>query len=763
MARTGAAWSVKGIDGDTRAIARARAGESDLTIGAWVDQAILAYSSAPPPSNSDRPVVSSASPAPGEGAYAPPFQPEITADQDILALIDEELDASRERLDVALRPIGYALKDLALRLVAAEAAQRGKPESSETKPTIQGPPAPPLGSLAPAINNADMPALPSPRGHPLPPTRDLHPAILNIDAPPIPARKEASDKKEPRGSPAELRGRPLPFPPSGDMDPIPLSQMPAPPERRRGRSPNVVAEDGDIAFVAPEPNIRAFVHEPSADGAAVRFTGIQQGYESNPDLAERETRAKIGQQRRKLLRIAAGIAPLLIIGGLSTGYFFADSVGMGPLRDVIRQKVQAHSIQAARTVSEAYEKGIDGFNRLVSGERPGREVATGDVAAASLPEQKGLPPSNKSTSESAAGGSTPSPAPSLPPRIGSLTDDPKIANLGIPEKAPEGRKVAAPSAPAKSTRTASVPPPPAPAKPGAPKAQEPTKAEMQLATVPKAPTIERAAIPPSNLPDDISITTLKNEARAGDPRAQHELARRLIQGDGVEQNFAEASELFREAAIQGVANAQYNLGVLYERGLGVTKDDVRALLWYHSAAEQSHPLAQYNLGIFYLQGRGIPLSYAEAARWFRAASDQGVAKATYNLAVLTEDGLGTTSDRDKAIALYEVAAEAGHPEAASRLSLLKNSSGQKPKPAAFDEKADTQAEGDTGGTTVADIQARLRDLGIYDGRIDGIAGPKTRTAIREFQKLHALPITGIPSEILLDFIKTAGDSRPKTG
>ncbi|MDG2284567.1 MAG: SEL1-like repeat protein [Alphaproteobacteria bacterium] len=252
-----------------------------------------------------------------------------------------------------------------------------------------------------------------------------------------------------------------------------------------------------------------------------------------------------------------------------------------------------------------------------------------------------------------------------------------------------------------------------------------------------------------------TIKALQQQARAGDATAQYELARRLIEGDGIEQDFGDGSDWFREAAIQGMANAQYNLGVLYERGLGVTKDDVRALLWYHSAAEQSHPLAQYNLGIFYLQGRGIPLSYAEAVRWFRAASDQGVAKATYNLAVLTEDGLGVRPDKSKAMELYEKGASAGHHEASNRLTLLRDPNTGKTKPGTFEDTANTQGEGGSTGTTVADIQAVLRRDGIYSGRIDGVAGPKTRTAIQEYQRRNALPITGIPSILLLDYMKTS--------
>ena len=41
-----------------------------------------------------------------------------------------------------------------------------------------------------------------------------------------------------------------------------------------------------------------------------------------------------------------------------------------------------------------------------------------------------------------------------------------------------------------------------------------------------------------------------------------------------------------------------------------------------------------------------------------------------------------------------------------------------------------------------DAQRALAALGLYDGKIDGIWGPGTRKAVKQFQKLEFLPITG---------------------
>lgn len=819
MARAGSAWSIKGIDDETRAIARSRAGDSDLTIGAWVDQAILTYSRAPragSPTQNNSPT-KSPTPTP---IQMPPSGP--PADEVILDLIDQELDASRSRLDVALRPVGYALKDLALRLVAAEALERGgtprparptpisatpiPPATLDTTEALsveepivpRRPPAPPVGSLAPAISDMEIPAPAAPRARPEPPTQSLHPHLEGMDPPPAlsaPPDLAPLDIEDPIER--EETPRPAPIPPTTALAPIDPNDIPEPPRTfdRKVPAAEVVPEaTPDITRPVSDPDVDVSSFAPLEDDQdrpvelGVRFQGVQAGFESNPDLAVLEARET---RRLRLRRIAAGVIPLLIVGSLAGGYFFAEPLGLSPARDAATAWVSNHGRQVGKTISDAFTAsqtriaGLIGEVRTLAHES-GTHPSEPDEKRVELPRVKPkaqprpLPQSPPKAAvavldqsqEKPAKAPAPSPRPEAATQSSeiraatSLTpDDPSIANLATGESGqpPVGALTGEQKASQKpETKPASKPlnlatrppPPPVISGPTTTTSVKTPKPPTRLAALPKAPAIVDSKIPPSGTNRPISIDAVMNAARAGDPRSQHELARRYLQGDGVDQDFAEASEWFREAAIQGVANAQYNLAILYERGLGVTKDDVRALLWYHSAAEQSHPHAQYNLGIFYLQGRGIPLSYAEAARWFRAASGQGVAKATYNLAVLTEDGLGLPRDKAKAITLYKQAADAGHHEAVNRLAILRDPNAAKPKPATFEETATTQNQDLSSGTTVADIQARLRQDGIYNGRIDGIAGPKTRTAIREFQKRNDLPITGIPSEYLLDFMKS---------
>lgn len=50
---------------------------------------------------------------------------------------------------------------------------------------------------------------------------------------------------------------------------------------------------------------------------------------------------------------------------------------------------------------------------------------------------------------------------------------------------------------------------------------------------------------------------------------------------------------------------------------------------------------------------------------------------------------------------------------------------------------------------ITTVQSLLLALGYYQGDVDGLMGPKTEAAIRDFESREALPLTGRPSEALL--------------
>ena len=74
-------------------------------------------------------------------------------------------------------------------------------------------------------------------------------------------------------------------------------------------------------------------------------------------------------------------------------------------------------------------------------------------------------------------------------------------------------------------------------------------------------------------------------AEAGNPRAMHNLAVLLADGNG-KPDYEGAATWFRKAAQYGVHDSQYNLAILLARGLGVQQSLVQSYQWFAVAADQ---------------------------------------------------------------------------------------------------------------------------------------------------------------------------------
>jgi peptidoglycan hydrolase-like protein with peptidoglycan-binding domain len=64
---------------------------------------------------------------------------------------------------------------------------------------------------------------------------------------------------------------------------------------------------------------------------------------------------------------------------------------------------------------------------------------------------------------------------------------------------------------------------------------------------------------------------------------------------------------------------------------------------------------------------------------------------------------------------------------------------------------------------VAGMQRELTLLGLYEGAVDGLLGPRTDQAIREFEKSQGLKISGEPTPALLDMMRRARAKPNTTG
>jgi localization factor PodJL len=167
--------------------------------------------------------------------------------------------------------------------------------------------------------------------------------------------------------------------------------------------------------------------------------------------------------------------------------------------------------------------------------------------------------------------------------------------------------------------------------------------------------------------------SLRIAAAKGDPSAAFEVAARLAEGRGINQDFSQAIIWYQRSAQKGFAPAQYRLGTLFERGIGVKADLPRAKIWYARAAEQGNVKAMHNLAVLSAGRDAEATDYAVASKWFTGAAERGLADSQYNLGVLYESGLGVQRDSKQAFVWLALAARSGDKEAAKRRDIIRAS------------------------------------------------------------------------------------------
>ena len=92
---------------------------------------------------------------------------------------------------------------------------------------------------------------------------------------------------------------------------------------------------------------------------------------------------------------------------------------------------------------------------------------------------------------------------------------------------------------------------------------------------------------------------------------------------------------------------------------------------------------------------------------------------------------------------------------AIHVQLLSDHPDRKPDTARFGENLIGYAEERRATALKLETQQALLDLDYKIGAVDGMIGANTRAAIRDFQKTHGLPVTGEPSEELLERLHQA--------
>jgi len=300
------------------------------------------------------------------------------------------------------------------------------------------------------------------------------------------------------------------------------------------------------------------------------------------------------------------------------------------------------------------------------------------------------------------------------------------------------------------------------------------------APAPQSPSAQQNGSLLNDLPASATPEKLRQAAAAGDPAAEFEVAVRFMDGRGLPHDAAKAVEWYRKAAAQGLAPAQYRLGSLYEKGEGVDRDLALARMWYQRAAEQGNRKAMHNLAVLYADGIDGKPDYEKAATWFNQAAEYGLADSQFNLAVLFARGLGVQTDFAKSFHWFAVAADQGDSEALAKRDEIAQQLDQEtlmkaraaldawqPKPTLASANVVPEPQGGWGEVKPAHqvfidrgmimkAQSTLTKLGYTPGPADGEIGPRTRDAVRAFQRSVGIPDTGdITPELINTLIQTS--------
>ncbi len=180
---------------------------------------------------------------------------------------------------------------------------------------------------------------------------------------------------------------------------------------------------------------------------------------------------------------------------------------------------------------------------------------------------------------------------------------------------------------------------------------------------------------------------------------------------GGEIDLDTAEELAREGANLGDWLSQEILTVLYSKDLIPGKSPEDAFRIAENIANEGNALAQFFVGYYFLTGTGVAQDGEQAAVWLGKSVDQGYTHAYSFLAELHETGATGEPLPDRAADLYWTALELGDPTATDRLTTQLSSPNRE---------------------VIRIIQQKLRDLEVYRGSVDGIAGPSTVAAIRRY-------------------------------
>ena len=227
----------------------------------------------------------------------------------------------------------------------------------------------------------------------------------------------------------------------------------------------------------------------------------------------------------------------------------------------------------------------------------------------------------------------------------------------------------------------------------------------------------------------------RQAADRGHGPAAYELGEAYNAGRGVDKDLNAGAKWINAAASRGEPRAQYAVGAALYNGAGVEQDYSRAVRYLGSAASQNHADAQYLLGECYANGRGVTKNLSWAARWYGKAAEQGQADGAFSYGVVQAAGLGLPTNLVWGYAWLDIASRRGHSKAGDVRAAIANKmtpaqiEAGKRRSAAFEPHSDNEV---ADRPTVMYVQHSLNQLGFNAGPVDGLIGPRTRSAISAY-------------------------------
>ncbi|MES0879914.1 peptidoglycan-binding protein [Roseibium sp. SCP14] len=463
-----------------------------------------------------------------------------------------------------------------------------------------------------------------------------------------------------------------------------------------------------------------------------------------------------GSRRRAILFAAAAV--VLVMGTLQAYRFVAGSSDGGQDLAAAPQE-EAQPVTASDNSAETAVA-----------------VASVTEVAPAIETDSGSAPGNAEEIEANTAPAAIAAAPKVGPEVAAkATAEPRSAPIAMPDKV---QSASASSAATSDAELTFAPPTGVASSFGEKPADNPssfTPTKPAAASTSDAPSALIASLPP----EGVGPMALRSAAASGNPAAEFLVGVKYTEGNGVPSDMAKAAAWYQKAADKGLPPAQYRLASLYEKGRGIEKDLPKAKAWYARAAEAGNAKAMHNLAVLYAEGGGGEPNYAEAAKWFEAAANYGVKDSLFNLGILYAGGIGVDKDLVASYKWFAIAADQGDPEAAKRRDDVANMMDQETlanarlavegftlttpdaaankvtlEPSWADSASIPAAKASV--TTVdntamiKEAQDKLNYLGFDTGTPDGQMGPRTRSAIRAFQRSLGLTETGEVDRKLVD-------------